>query len=550
MGSNTVSYVVVTGGVISGLGKGTFISSLGALLRYRGLDVTAVKIDPYLNVDAGTIAPSEHGEVYVLSDGSEVDLDLGCYERFLGVELTSAHSITSGKVYAELHKRERRGDYLGKTVQVVPHATDLVRHMIESTAKKALPTGGVCLVELGGTVGDIESMLYLRAICDMRNNLPRSHFMLVHVSLIPYISHEQKTKPTQHSVSLLRQAGLFPEMLVCRCESPLYTSTRSKLKQLCQIEHIISLATAKSLYHVPTMLRSQHVHSIVCASLGGLRPNKCIIEQDTRSAWWESVGSYVLWTRSQNLYTTVAIVGKYVAQQSDAYLSLKRALIHAGHALKIALDICWIDTDDKDCLLKCNKANAIIVPGGFGKRGFDTKVKVIHQARNRFVPFLGICFGFQAAVVEYARYVLGDTSATTEEFGDPTSSFYVVKMPETCTKQLGGTMRLGLKQTKLTPRSQARKVYGTSLIAERHRHRYEVNPTQVSALEQAGLQFTGRSLDGRRMEVLELHKTVHPYFIGTQYHPEYKSSYDHPNPLFIGLLSSGLVHAGGKYKNQ
>lgn len=534
-----VSYVIVTGGVVSGLGKGTVISSLGALLRHDGFNVTAVKIDPYLNVDAGTMSPGEHGEVFVLADGGEVDLDLGCYERFMGIELTSAHSITSGRVFSELVRRERRGDYLGKTVQLVPHATDLVQEMIEHAASQALPNGGVCLVELGGTVGDIESMVFLRALRDMRMRVP-AHFAHIHVSLVPTVGGEQKTKPTQHSVARLRQEGLDPTVLVCRSALPLQMRACNKLRRMCQVEHVVSLPDAESLYHVPTMLRAQRVDDLVGQAVGLARGP---LDRDRTPGWWRSFASHYERTRAHNARRyNIAVVGKYVNQQADAYLSLKRAIAHAAHALDVCVHVMWFDTDqyETDACPILTVADAIVVPGGFGVRGFEQKVGVIRHVREHGVPFLGLCLGFQAAVVEYARHVLGDARATTEEFGhEGAGPYYIVNMPETCKKNLGGTMRLGRKRTMLASGTFARALYDADFADERHRHRYEVNPTCVARLEKAGLLFSGRSVDGKRMETLEI--PGHPFFIGTQYHPEYTSAQDRPHPLFKGLIRAAAI---------
>lgn len=601
---DSVRYVVVTGGVVSGLGKGTTISSVGALLRARGVLVTAVKIDPYLNVDAGTMSPEEHGECFVLEDGTEADLDLGCYERFLGVRLMGSHSITTGKVFRELLVRERRGDYLGKTVQIVPHATNLVTEMIEEAARadvwntlyrnsgideatfeadgidipaEWVDTAGrprVCLVELGGTVGDIESSLFLTALRDLRARLGLRRVQVLHVSLVPDVSGDQKTKPTQHSVMALRRAGLTPDMLVCRCSAPLRAATTAKLRTMCQVPVVVCMADAPNLYHVPERLFAQGVDVALGATLGlwdAARP------PPVRNAWWRRMSRYLA-TCATNRHkpVTIGVFGKYVARQSDAYLSLRRAIMHAGQALNSPVAIEWIDTDELDpsdarCAERFNVLDAIVVPGGFGIRGFEEKVAVAAYARAYGVPFLGLCLGFQAAVVEYARAEAGLAGASSEEFLADTSDarerpLVIASMPETDKTKLGGTMRLGICWTRLHPDSLAYELYKNygdgsnnnechcdnkiydEVMYERHRHRYEVAPEYVDALEGAGLVFSGTDCDhtgcgrevGTRMEILELPRWVHPFFVACQFHPEYRSSVSAPHPLFIGLVRAAL----------
>ncbi|RXH98639.1 hypothetical protein DVH24_010964 [Malus domestica] len=482
-----MKYVLVTGGVVSGLGKGVTASSIGLLLQACGLRVTSIKIDPYLNTDAGTMSPFEHGEVFVLDDGGEVDLDLGNYERFLDLTLTRDNNITTGKIYQSVIDKERKGDYLGKTVQVVPHITDAIQEWIERVAM--VPVDGkegpadVCVIELGGTIGDIESMPFIEALGQFSYRVGRENFCLIHVSLVPVLNvvGEQKTKPTQHSVRVLRGQG----------------------DGLLQAENIVTLYDVLNIWHIPLLLRVR-----------------------------------------------IAMVGKYTGL-SDAYLSVLKALLHASVACRRKLVVDWVAAGDLEDvtaeeapeaykaawdLLK--GADGVLVPGGFGDRGVQGKILAAKYARENKVPYLGICLGMQIAVIEYARSVLGMADANSTEFDSETTSPCVIFMPEGSKTHMGGTMRLGSRRTYFKVNDcKSAKLYGNvASVDERHRHRYEVNPDMISQLENAGLSFVGRDETGRRMEIVEL--PTHPYFVGVQFHPEFKSRPGKPSALFLGLISA------------
>nr|XP_048337161.1 CTP synthase 2 isoform X3 [Ziziphus jujuba var. spinosa] len=500
-----MKYVLVTGGVVSGLGKGVTASSIGVVLKGCGLRVTSIKIDPYLNTDAGTMSPFEHGEVFVLDDGGEVDLDLGNYERFLDVTLTRENNITTGKIYKSVLEKERRGDYLGKTVQVVPHITDAIKDWIESVA--AIPVDGkdapadVCVIELGGTVGDIESMPFIEALRQLSFSVGQDNFCLIHVSLIPVIGvvGEQKTKPTQHSVRELRALGLTPHLLACRSAQPLLENTKDKLSRFC---------------HVPAESKCTYYNS-----------------QTARLA-----------------QVRIAMVGKYVGLP-DSYLSVVKALLHACIACSLKPSIDWIAASDleDDSATSTPKAHAsawetlrnaacVLVPGGFGDRGVGGMILAAKYARENKVPYLGICLGMQISVIEFARSVLGLERADSTEFDGATPNPVVIFMPEGSRTHMGSTMRLGSRRTLFqTPDCVTSKLYENSeYVDERHRHRYEVNPDVIGQLEDAGLKFVGTDESGKRMEILEL--PGHPYYVGVQFHPEFKSRPGRPSALFLGLI--------------
>lgn len=547
-----MKYVVVSGGVVSGLGKGVTASSIGVLLKNCGFRVTSIKIDPYLNMDAGTMSPFEHGEVFVLDDGGEADLDLGNYERFLDVTLGKDNNITTGKIYQRVIEKERKGDYLGKTVQVVPHVTDEIQEWIQRVAHQ--PVDGrdgvpdVCVIELGGTVGDIESMPFVEALRQFQFRVGTDNMFLVHVSLVPVLGvvGEQKTKPTQHSVQVLRSLGLSPNMLACRCENPLEDSVREKLALFCHVpkEHVLTMHDVTNIWRVPLIMESQNAHAVILKALG--LPNANLLDlsiwRTTLAERWDSLTEPVC----------IAMVGKYTGL-SDAYLSVIKSLQHACMDARLKLKLEWVEaslleeaTKEKDpaqyeaSWQKLKDAAGILVPGGFGNRGVQGKILAAEFARKNKVPYLGICLGMQIAVIEFARNVLGMTDANSTEFEPGTSQPAVVFMPEGSTTHKGGTMRLGARRTLLqTVNCISAKLYQqTEHLDERHRHRYEVNPDLVTKLEAAGMLFVGRDETGQRMEILELadNPPDHPFFVAAQFHPEFKSRPGKPSPLFLGFI--------------
>ena len=537
-----MKYVVVSGGVLSGLGKGVTASSIGVLLKAAGLRVTSIKIDPYLNSDAGTMSPFEHGEVFVLDDGGEVDLDLGNYERFLDINLSKDNNLTTGKIYAKVIEAERRGDYLGKTVQVIPHITDAVQDWIEDVAARPADgsdeTPDACIIELGGTVGDIESSPYVEALRQFQFRVGRENVTFVHVSLVPVMGPvgEQKTKPTQHTVKELRGLGITPDILVCRSSAPLNEETRNKLAAFCHVkpEAVMSTHDVPNIYHVPLMLQEQGLCDILgvdCSATGMLDE-------------WKSM-AYHLDTLTEEVH--IAMVGKYT-DLSDAYLSVIKSLQHAAMAVDRKLVIDWIeashledgwDAEEHNTAWEALRAaDGVLVPGGFGDRGVEGKVKAAHYARTESVPYLGICLGLQIATIEFCRNVLGMKGANSTEFEDNPEHAAVVFMPEISKTHLGGTMRLGSRPTLWQhDGSTIRALYGPGdAVDERHRHRYEVNPDLIERIEEAGLVFVGKDESGQRCEIFELNN--HPYYVGVQFHPEFKSRPGRPSPPFLGLLKA------------
>ncbi|KAJ1971706.1 CTP synthase ura7 [Dimargaris xerosporica] len=590
-----VKYILVTGGVISGIGKGIIASSTGFLLKSLGLNVTAIKIDPYLNIDAGTLSPLDHGEVFVLKDGGEVDLDLGNYERYLDVTLTRDNNITTGKIYQSVIERERKGDYLGKTVQVVPHVTDAIQNWVERVSKIPVQEGAhadkptyfeapstsassdslsalngdesheaasepdVCIIELGGTVGDIESAPFVEAMRQFQFRVGHDNFCLIHVSLIPVVGSvgEQKTKPTQSSVRDLRGLGLNPDIIACRSSSPLEEGIQSKISMFCHVppEQVMAVHDCNSVYHVPLLLESQGLLQVLTKRLAldtipvsprRLKFGKCI---------WND---WVELTRRRERpldKVTIALVGKYTHLQ-DSYISVVKALEHAALACNREVKIEWVEATDLEPEMQptdpikyhqawkavCS-AHGILVPGGFGSRGKEGKVAAAKWARENRVPYLGICLGMQIAVVEFARHVCGLGDADSAEFNVDTPTPVVVYMPEVSKTHLGGTMRLGDRPTlfhgDFAAQSKLRVLYGgasVEAVHERHRHRYEVNPEIVEQVEKQGLKFVGRDESGQRMEIMELADPAHPYFVGVQYHPEYLTRPLYPSPPFLGLV--------------
>lgn len=537
-----MKYIIVTGGVVSGLGKGVTISSMGRLLQAAGLRVTAIKIDPYLNVDAGTMSPFEHGEVFVLDDGGETDLDLGNYERFLNIHLTQDHNITTGKIYRHVILKERRGDYLGKTVQVVPHITNEIQDWIERVAKIPTSEDGkeadVCLVEVGGTVGDIESSVFLEALRQFQFRVGSENFLLSFVSLVPIISEEQKTKPTQHGVKDLRSLGLSPSIIFCRSTEELLEPTKQKISSFCHVpaSNVLSVHDVKNVYQVPLLLQSQKLHELLESQL------KFSMQDPDLGAWATMANDMSSWTDT----VQICLIGKYTGLQ-DSYLSIIKALRHAAIACQHKLDLQWVEATDleeesAEAWSKVKNAQGIIVPGGFGNRGFEGKILAAKYCRENKKPYLGVCLGFQAVVVEYCRNVLDLTGANSAEFDESAPHPVVFFMPEIDKTTMGGTMRLGSRITKFThptfddgSTSILKQLYGNEeMIHERHRHRYEVNPEYVNQIHDGGLKLVGRDETGERMEVAEL--PGHPYYVGAQYHPEFKSRPLAPSPPFHGLV--------------
>ena len=530
-------YIFVTGGVVSGLGKGITAASLGRLLKSRGFRVAIMKLDPYINVDPGTMSPLQHGEVFVTEDGAETDLDLGHYERFIDENVSQAHNLTTGSIYSSVISRERRGEFLGATVQVIPHITNEIKDRIAQVAR---PDIDVVIAEIGGTVGDIESLPFLEAIRQMKADMGRDQVMYVHVTLVPYIgaAGEQKTKPTQHSVASLRSIGIAPDVIVCRCEYALSSEVRSKLALFCDVaeEAVIENSDAATIYEVPLLLEQQGLAELVMRHFG--------LENGDRnlSDWAQLVEHF----KNPKETLTVAIVGKYV-DLPDAYMSIVEALVHAGihHRLRVAIK--WIDAETLEASdfdqVKQQAAAAfrevagIIVPGGFGYRGIEGKINAIRYAREHEVPFLGICLGLQCAVIEFARNVLGYEEANSTEFHPNTPHPVIAIMAEQKhIKNYGGTMRLGSYTCELVSKTLAQRAYGESIVYERHRHRFELNNRYREAFMAAGFIPSGRWPDGDLVEVMEL--TDHPWFIGVQFHPEFKSRPNRVHPLFGDFVAA------------
>lgn len=525
--------ILVSGGVLSGLGKGITASSIGCVLRARGVKVTAMKIDPYLNFDAGTLNPFEHGEVFVLDDGGEADLDLGNYERFLDANLTSDHVMTTGKVYGSVIEKERQGNFLGKTVQIIPHITNEIKSMISNVGIKS--GADVVIVELGGTVGDIESMPFLEAARQMHSEMGDKNVIFVHTTLVPTLGalKEQKTKPTQHSVRELRSIGIQPDVIVARCERPLDDGARKKIALFCDVplEAVISAPDAKSIYQVPIFLEEQGLTDYLVSRTGLDAPRNGLAD-------WRTFLDKVMKPRHE---VRILLVGKYM-DQHDSYMSHYEALTHAGAELDARLHFLRIEAEEigsEQCRRMLAEADGILIPGGFGSRGVEGKIEAIKYARENKVPFLGVCLGFQLATVEFARNVLQMHDANSTEFDPHTSHPVIDLLPEqkNVTKK-GGSMRLGAQQVLVEKGSKAEELYGSAEIMERHRHRYEVNPHYIDRLQENGLRYSGRSPDGKKMEILELEG--HPFFLGSQFHPEFKSRPQRPAPMHFGLVRAAL----------
>jgi CTP synthase len=533
-------YIFVTGGVSSSLGKGLTASSLGRLLKCRGLRVTMIKLDPYINVDPGTMNPFEHGEVFVTDDGGETDLDLGHYERFIDENLSRRSNATTGSIYREVIAKERLGEYLGKTVQVIPHVTDEIK---ERVRKVATDDVDVVIVEVGGTVGDIEILPFLEAIRQFRHDVGRDNVCYMHLTLVPYLapSGEQKTKPTQHSVTQIRGYGIQPDVIVCRSDQPISDALKRKISLLCDVpvEGVISAVDAPSIYEIPLALHDEGLDRVVCRTLA--------IDDELHPvdlSGWEQVADLVSKAARP---VRIAVVGKYVSLP-DAYLSVVEALRHAGfhHAAKI--DLTWIPAEQIDDWLageRLQQLDGMVIPGGFGERGIEGKVAAARYAREHDIPCLGLCLGLQVMVIDTARHLAGLEGANSTEFDTLTPAPVIDLMDEQhAVVDKGGTMRLGSYVAQLVPGSQVAEAYGSTVVSERHRHRYEVNPKFRPALENAGMLCSGVSPDGRLVEFVEL--PGHPFWVGTQAHPEFKSRPDRPHPLFQALVFASLARAEGR----
>jgi CTP synthase len=536
-------FIFITGGVVSSLGKGLMAASLAALLQARGYTVRLRKLDPYLNIDPGTMSPYQHGEVYVTDDGAETDLDLGHYERFTGVPARQSDNVTSGRIYQGIIARERRGDYLGATVQVIPHVTNAIKEFIGADIEPGLD---FMICEVGGTVGDIESLPFIEAIRQFRNDCPRGACLSLHTTLVPYIAAagELKTKPTQHSVRELTSLGIQPEIIVCRCEHPLPESDRAKIALFCNVrkEAVVPALDASSIYAVPAQYHEAGLDAEVLNAFG-------IADAPAPDmARWEDVLDRLLNPEGE---VTIGVVGKYVGLQ-DAYKSLTEALVHGGLANRVKVRINWLDAElfehpDAEIAASLEPCHAILVPGGFGERGSEGKIASVHFARTRDVPFFGICLGMQMACIEAARNTAGLEGAGSSEFGaaaEPVVGLITEWMSEEglqrrgADSDLGGTMRLGAYEAVLGGNSVVRSIYGTDRISERHRHRYEVNVHYRGALEAGGLVFSGMSPDGELPEIVE--RPDHPWFIGVQFHPELKSKPFDPHPLFASFIEAAV----------
>ncbi len=535
-------YIFITGGVVSSLGKGIAASSLAAILESRGLKVTMTKLDPYINVDPGTMSPFQHGEVFVTEDGTETDLDLGHYERFLKTTMAKKNSFSTGQVYESVLRNERKGDYLGATVQVIPHITDEIKRRVYESAEGV----DVALIEVGGTVGDIESLPFLEAIRQMRFELGSDRSLFIHLTLVPYIrsAGEIKTKPTQHSVKELRSIGIQPDILICRSEQSIPDSECRKIALFTNVEEkaVFSAVDADSIYKVPLLLHQQGLDDIVVHKL------RLNVPQADLSEWVAVIEAL----ENPVNETTIAIVGKYV-DHSDAYKSLNEALIHAGIRTRTKVNIVYIDSEmiEEEGIARLKEVDAILVPGGFGERGVEGKIATVKYARENKIPYLGICLGMQVAVIEFARDVAGLEGAHSTEFlpksPHPVIGLITEWMAEDGqletrneTSDLGGSMRLGGQKCRLQSDSLAYQLYQKDVITERHRHRYEFNNQYLEKLEQAGMRFSGKSLDGRLVEVIEI--ADHPWFLACQFHPEFTSTPRKGHPLFSGFVAAAVEH--------
>jgi CTP synthase len=534
-------YVFVTGGVTSSLGKGITAASIGRILKSRGLRVSILKLDPYINVDPGTMSPYQHGEVFVTDDGAETDLDLGHYERFIDENLTQLSNVTTGRIYQAVIAKERRGDYLGGTVQVIPHITNEIKERISRVARQGDPD--VVIVEVGGTVGDIESLPFLEAIRQMRKDVGRANVLYVHVTLLPALqaTGELKTKPTQHSVRELRAIGIQPDVIVLRSDHPVPDEIREKIALFTDVstEAVIPAPTAQTIYEVPLMFEEAGLGRLILRELSLGDPEA---EPDLSS--WRTMVERI---KRPKPALEIALVGKYI-ELPDAYLSVTEALKHAAWAHEVDAKIRWVDSEAltaENTAERLAGAAGILVPGGFGHRGIEGKVLAAHYARDRRIPYLGLCLGLQCAVIEFAREVIKTGDANSTEFDMFTNNPVIDFMPDQRElEDKGGTMRLGLYPARLTPGSKAAAVYGQEVIYERHRHRFEVNNRYRATLEDAGMLLSGQSPDGRLVEIVELKD--HPYFLASQFHPEFKSRPEKPHPLFDGFIEAALALTEGR----
>ena len=525
-------YIFVTGGVVSSLGKGITAASLGRLLKNRGYRVTIQKFDPYLNIDPGTMSPYQHGEVFVTDDGAETDLDLGHYERFIDINLSQRSNVTSGRIYQTVISRERKGDYLGGTVQVIPHVTNAIKEQVFRVGQEV--NADVVITEIGGTVGDIESQPFLEAIRQVKKDIGKENVLYIHVTLLPYISAsgELKTKPTQHSVKEMRSIGIQPDIIVCRSEYPISQEMKEKIALFCDVDvdAIIENRTAQSIYEVPLMMQHEGLDKIVLRKLQ-------LEDKPLDMSDWEHMVDRMLHPQGE---LEVALVGKYVSLH-DAYLSVVESLDHAGYAFNRKVNIRWIDSEEiesaDDIAPLFAGVDGIVVPGGFGSRGVEGKIRTIRFAREHKIPYLGLCLGMQCAVMEFARNVCGIEDAISSEFDTDAAHPVIDLMPDQVDiEDKGGTMRLGLYPCKLVDGTRSRELYGEELVYERHRHRYEFNNAYRKQLTDAGLILAGTSPDERLVEIIEVKD--HPFFVAVQFHPEFKSRPNNPHPLFYGFIQA------------
>ena len=531
-------FIFVTGGVVSSLGKGIAAASLGNLLEARGLKITMAKFDPYINVDPGTMSPFQHGEVYVTEDGAETDLDLGHYERFTNAEITKRSNVTTGKIYDAVIKKERRGDYLGKTVQVVPHITNEIKDRMRKVAQQK--NVDIAIIEIGGTIGDIESLPFLEAIRQFRLEVGKENALNIHLTLVPYIraAGELKTKPTQHSVSQMLSIGIQPDIIVCRTEQPLTAEMKSKISLFCNVgtDSVIQAIDVKTIYQVPLMFQKEKFDEIALKKMG-------LKSRPPKMERWKRI---VDLAASPPRTIKIGVVGKYIAVQ-DAYKSIKEALTHGGFANRAAVEIAWLDADQisgrqAETLAQLKSCQGILVPGGFGSRGIEGKIMAVKYARQNKIPFFGVCIGLHCAMVEFARNVVGLKKAHSTEMDDQTPYPVISLLTEQQgIKDLGGTMRLGAYPCRLISKTISAKAYGEKIIFERHRHRYEVNNQFREAFGKLGMVFSGLSPDGSLVEMLEI--TDHPWFVATQFHTEFKSKQTAAHPLF-----KDFIKAAGNYK--
>lgn len=533
----TTKYVFITGGVVSSVGKGVTTAAIGQLLKERGFSVSVQKLDPYINVDPGTMSPYQHGEVYVLADGAETDLDLGHYERFIDINLSKVCNVTTGQVYAEVIAKERRGDYLGGTIQVIPHITNEIKRRIGLVSKTT--DAEIVLVEIGGTVGDIESLPFQEALRQMRTDVGRENSMYVHVTWLPHIgaTNELKTKPTQHSVRELRSIGISPDMIIARSDHPVDDSLREKIALFCdvEVEAVVPMITTEILYEVPLLLEKAGVGDYLLEHMG--------LSARQKPNWtdWERLVQEV---KREKPKVTIALVGKYIELQ-DAYMSVREALLHSALALGIEVEINWVHSAELEKGRgwdKVREADGVLVPGGFGGRGIEGKIQAARYARENKIPYFGLCLGMQLMVVEFSRAVLGDEEVNSTEFDRGTAHPVIDLMPDQRDiADMGGTMRLGVYPCVIQPGTIAERAYQENQIEERHRHRFELNNAYRDILQSAGMRFSGISPDGRLIEIAELED--HPFMLGTQFHPEFQSRPNRPHPLFMAFLEAVSKHA-------